>query len=52
MTDITCLADVYLFFYLYLSDDAFSVTRTTQRRMKGWQVNDEFKRMLKEVVVA
>jgi hypothetical protein len=39
-------------FYLYLSDDTFSVTRTTQRRMKGSQVNDEFKRMLKEVVVA
>jgi hypothetical protein len=41
-----CLFIFSLFYY------AYSVTQTTQRRMKGREVNDELERILKEEVVA
>jgi hypothetical protein len=41
---------IFLFIYS-LFHDAFSVAQTLQRRMKGWEVNDELERMWKEAVV-
>jgi hypothetical protein len=44
--------DSYIQFIYSLFNDTFSVTQTIQRRMKGWQVNDELERMCKEAFVA
>jgi hypothetical protein len=43
---------IYLYLFIVLYNDAFSVTKTTERRMKKWYVNDELERIWKEAVVA
>jgi hypothetical protein len=43
-------SSLYLLSY-FLFNDAFSVTKTIQHRMKGWQMNDELERICEEGVV-
>jgi hypothetical protein len=44
--------NINILFICCLFNDAFSVTQTIYRRMKGRQVNDELERVWKKVVVA
>jgi hypothetical protein len=39
------------FLFVCLFNDAFSVTKTIQHQMKGWQMNDELERICEEGVV-
>jgi hypothetical protein len=40
--------NIDLLFIYSLLNDAFSVTQTVKRQMKGWQANDEFERTWKK----